>query len=111
MKNKKLIRKRVGIFLLMIVFCSCLIINYSENYFSFSRKITHHKSELEDNELKTLNKLEKDLKTAVLVLKANPPLFSVSMALVNPLSLPQSTIFAGTGCTDSIRLKALLLNL
>ncbi|MFR4777877.1 MAG: hypothetical protein ACLT9Z_03845 [Finegoldia magna] len=61
MKNKKLMKKRVGIFLLMIVFCACLIINYSENYFSFSKKITYQKSELEDNELKTLNKLEKDL--------------------------------------------------
>ena len=61
MKNKKLIKKRVAVFLLLLVFCACLIINYSENYFSFSNKITYQKSELEDNELKTLNKIEKDL--------------------------------------------------
>ena len=57
MKNKKLIKKRVAVFLLLLVFCACLIINYSENYFSFSNKITYQKSELEDNELKTLNKI------------------------------------------------------
>ena len=62
MKNKKIMKKRVGIFILMIVFCACLIINYSGNYFSFSKQITHEKSELKDNEMKTLNKLQEDLK-------------------------------------------------
>lgn len=61
MKNKKILKKRFAIFILMIGFCFCLVVNFSGNYLGFGGVKTHKKSELNPQELQTLDKIKKDL--------------------------------------------------
>ncbi len=65
MKNKKILKKRLGIFFLMSVFCMGLAIRLSGTDFSLANSqktyITYKKEDSTKQELDTLNKLKHDL--------------------------------------------------